>query len=259
MSKTRYGSSFLISSFIYFIVGLLSLSLLEKSKFLKKTQKTVIKIAIIHPTPKIVSKKVITPIIPIPQPSSVTLPPKKKKKPKEKQEQKKINKNVIKKLKSKAKPKKIIKRVIKKITPKPKVIPKKIVKESNPIEYTPRPKKVINTVINTVTTHHVIVQPKIDKSIEKRAFLNQVRTQIIANKKYSRIALRRHIEGSVKVKFDIMANGSVNNIRFVKGKTILQKSVRKSIIKSFPIPIPNILKDQLPMYNISVTVHFKIN
>lgn len=254
MSKTRYGSSFLISSFIYFIVGLLSLSLLEKSKFLKKTQKTVIKIAIIHPTPKIVSKKVITPILETPQPM-VTLPPKKRKKPKQKQEQKKINKKVIKKSKSKSKPKKIIKRVIKKITPKPKVIPKKIVKESNPIEYTPRPKKVINTVI----THHVIVQPRIDKSIEKRAFLNQVRSQIIANKKYSRIALRRHIEGSVKVKFDIMANGSVNNIRFVKGKTILQKSVRKSIIKSFPIPIPNVLKDQLPMYNISVTVHFKIN
>lgn len=246
MSKTRYGSSFLISSFIYFILGLLSLSFLENSKLLKKPQERVIKIAVITP-PKKVLKKVVTPITPTPVPP-VIIPPKKVEKPKPK----KIIKKVVKK--PKPKPKKVIKRIVKKTTPKPKPAPKKIVKEPKPVYHTPAPTKVVKAV----ATPQVVVQPKIDKSAEKRAFLNQVRSKIIANKKYSKIALRRHIEGSVKVKFDITANGSVSNIRFVSGKTILQKSVRKAITKSFPIHIPNSLKDQLPMYNISVRVNFRI-
>ena len=102
-------------------------------------------------------------------------------------------------------------------------------------------------------------QIKEDKSIEKRAFLRRVRNQIINNKKYPKIALRRHIEGSVAVLFDIASNGSVSNIRFLNGKSILQKSVRKAVLHSFPIQVPNRLKSELPMYNISVTVNFKIH
>jgi len=253
MTKTRYSSSFLISSFIYLIVGLLSLSFLENSKRLKKPPEPVIKIAVITPVPKIIPKKVVTPIVPMPQPP-VIVPPKKIEKPKPKPKPKKIIKKVVKK--PKPKPKRVIKRVVKKRTPRPRLKPthKRIIKESKPIYHTPAPTKVVKAV----AIPPVIVQPKVDKSAEKRAFLNQIRSKIIANKKYSKMALRRHIEGSVKVKFDITVNGSVSNIRFVSGKTILQKSVRKAITKSFPIRIPNTLKDQLPIYNISVRVNFRI-
>lgn len=72
------------------------------------------------------------------------------------------------------------------------------------------------------------------------------------------MALRRHTEGSVDVIFDIASNGSVSNIRFLNGKSILQKSVRKAVIRSFPINIPNKLKSEFPIYNISVTVNFII-
>ncbi|MBU1667593.1 energy transducer TonB [bacterium] len=243
MTKTRYGFSFLISSFIYVILGLLSLSFLENSTLLKKSPEAVIKIAIINPIPEIIPQKIITPIIPAPEPV-VVVPPKKVEKPK--LEPKKIIKKVVKK--PKPKPKKVIKK------PTPKPTPKKIVKESKPVHHTQAPTKVLQAV----ATAQAAVSPKVNKSAEKRAFLNQVRSKIIANKKYSKIALRRHIEGSVKVKFDIIANGSVSNIRFVNGKPILQKSVREAITKSFPIRIPNSLKDQLPMYNISVTVNFQI-
>lgn len=256
----RYSSSFLISSFIYLIIGLVSLSFLENSKLLKKPPEPVIKIAVITPVPKIIPKKVVTPIVPTPQPPVIVPPkkiekPKPKPKPKRKPKPKKIIQKVVKK--PKPKPKRVIKRVVKKRTPRPrlKTTPKRVIKESKPIYHTQAPTKVVKAV----ATPPVIVQPKVDKSAEKRAFLNQIRSKIIANKKYSKMALRRHIEGSVKVKFDITTNGSVNNIRFLSGKTILQKSVRKAITKSFPISIPSSLKDQFPMYNISVTVNFKIH
>ena len=100
---------------------------------------------------------------------------------------------------------------------------------------------------------------KVNKSAEKRAFLRTVRSQIKANKKYPKMALRRHIEGTVGIMFDIGANGSVSNIRFLNGKSILQKSVRKAVLRSFPIAIPSNLRSELPMYNISVNVNFKIN
>lgn len=73
------------------------------------------------------------------------------------------------------------------------------------------------------------------------------------------MALRRHIEGSVGVMFDIQANGQVSNIRFLNGKSILQKSVRRAVTRSFPINIPSTLQSELPIYNISITVNFKIN
>jgi len=102
-------------------------------------------------------------------------------------------------------------------------------------------------------------KPKIDKSIEKRAFLRRVRSQIKANKKYPRMALRRHIEGSVGVMFDIGVNGNVSNIRFLNGRSILQKSVRKAVTQSFPLTIPANIQSEFPMYNISITINFKIH
>ena len=102
-------------------------------------------------------------------------------------------------------------------------------------------------------------QPVVDKSAEKRRFLTQIRRDIIGNKQYPRVALRRHIQGSVKVKFDITSRGTVSNIQFINGKRILQKGVRDAIEKSFPISIPNSLRSELPIHNIYITIHFNIN
>lgn len=262
MTKMRYGFSFLISSLVYFILGLLFVSLLERSVLLKKPQQSVIKIAVITPPqPKVIPEKIVAPSIPVPIPP-VVIPPKKIEKPKP--EPKKIVKKIIKK----PKPKKIVKKtapkakkVVKKITPKP------VTKSKAPVKATPQPVyhqapapiQSVQAPRRAQAVPQTVVAPKVNKSAEKKAFLQQVRSKIIANKKYSKIALRRHIEGSVKVKFDISANGSVSNIRFISGKPLLQKSVRDAINKSFPIPIPSTLKNELPMHNISVTVNFKIN
>ena len=134
--------------------------------------------------------------------------------------------------------------------------------------YTPPP--VVQRVVPKAPPRQVYVapappppppmpSPKRDNSGAKRVFLSQVRSQIINNKRYPKLALRRHIEGSVTVRFNINSSGDVSNIRFISGKTILQKAVRKAIIQSFPMGIPSNLRSELPINNVSVTVNFSIN
>ena len=263
MTSFRYGSSFILSSLLYGAVGYAFLVFLDVPKKLtKKTPEKVIKIAVISPKPK-----VITPPVVVPKPP-VVVPPKEvvKAKPKPKK--------VVKKPKPKPKPKKIVKKI--KPKPKPKKVlhkkiihkKKKIVKKAKPIieeEYfPPEPVEVLKYVEPQIiqaapTPPKPTPKPKADKSAEKRAFLRIVRGQIKANKKYPKMALRRHTEGSVGVMFDIGANGNVSNIRFLNGKSILQKSVRKAVTRSFPISIPANIRSEFPMYNISVTINFKIN
>jgi len=262
MTSFRYGSSFIISSLLYGALGYTFLVFLDVPKKLtKKTPEKVIKIAVISPKPKVIVPPVVAPKPP------VVVPPKEIVKPKPKP--KKVIKKVIKK--PKPKPKKIVKKIKPKPKPKPKKIihkKKKIVKKVKPIieeEYfTPEPVEVVKYVEPQViqaapTPPKPAPKPKADKSAEKRAFLRIVRGQIKANKKYPKMALRRHTEGSVEVMFDIGANGNVSNIRFLNGRSILQKSVRKAVTRSFPISIPANIRSEFPMYNISVTINFRIN
>jgi len=118
----------------------------------------------------------------------------------------------------------------------------------------PRPPKV--------RQQHVVVprEPiRVDKTAEKEEFLGRVRSKIIANKEYPRMALRRHIQGSVRVKFTITSTGEVANLRYLSGKTILQKGARRAIEKSFPLNVPSNLKSELPIKDIYLTIHFNIN
>jgi len=119
---------------------------------------------------------------------------------------------------------------------------------------TPQPQRVIRPVIKVPTEPQ-----RVDKSAEKQQFLSQVRSQIIANKRYPKMALRRHIQGTVKVRFDITASGDVSNIRYINGKSILQKGARKAIERSFPMDIPNYLRSEFPINDISVSIHFHID
>jgi TonB family protein len=259
MTNFRYGFSFIISSLLYGALGYAILVFLDVPKKLKeKPLERVIKISVIKPK----KPKVITP--------PVIAPPKETIKPKPKP--KKIIKKVIKKSKPKPKHKRVVKRIKpkhqKKKTTHKKVIKKKIVKKREPIieenYFTPKPVEVVEyhepqVIEEPPTPPKPTKKPKIDKSAKKRAFLRRVRGQIEANKKYPKMALRRHIEGSVGVMFDIGANGDVSNIRFLNGRSILQKSVRKAVIDSFPLAIPNDIQSEFPMYNISITINFRIH
>ncbi len=236
--------------------------------------------------PTVVPPKKIIPPAPIvkekPKPKPIVKPKKIIKKPKPKKVHKKIVKRVIKKHKPKLKktikkhkPKKIHKRVIKKPKPKPKKVHKKIVKKYKPKAI---PKKIIREVIvpQRVVEEPIIAPmpiikkaPKVikptpktstptDNGRAKRAFLQKIRNKIIANKKYPRIALRRHIESSVKVRFDITATGQVSNIRFISGKRIFYKSIKKTLVRTFPVAIPSDMRGKLPISDVSVVLHFNI-
>ena len=276
MSSYRHSFSFIISSLIFIFVGFSFFLLAQKVKKPKKTLTPVIRIAIITPVvKKIIEKKPLPPII-VPL---VHIPPKIKKKIKPKKVIKKrvIKKKVIKKKihKKKRVRKKVVKKkkIIKKYTAKKKIIRKKVIKKIEPVVEpiiepireqiyipTPQPKRVVRAVIKAPIKRVVPKQaPKIDKSAEKQQFLSQVRSQIIANKKYPKMALRRHIQGAVKVKFDITSSGEVSNIHYLNGKTILQKGAKKAIEKSFPITVPSSLKSELTINDIYLTIHFNIH
>ncbi|SFV63280.1 TonB-like [hydrothermal vent metagenome] len=295
MSNYRYSFSFIISSILFGLLGFSFLLLAQKVAKPKKLSMSVIKVAIISPpmVKKVIEKKTITPVVMPPVPLIHKIHKKKKPKKiiKKRSRKKRIRKKIIKKIKHKKVTKKRSrKKIIKKRVVKKRVIKKKVVKrikhkKVEPIIEdvyipTPQPKRVIKHVVKApiyrevhqeakrvvepvIKTHvqkEVYTKPKIvDKSAEKQRFLSQVRSQIIANKKYPRMALRRHIQGSVKIKFDITSNGDVSNIKYLNGKKILQKGARRAIEKSFPITIPISLRSELPIKDIYLTIHFNIN
>jgi protein TonB len=209
----------------------------------------VIKIALITPPPKIEPKPKPKPII-LPQKPKLEPKPKPKKiikKPKPKP--KKIRKK--RKPKPRPKPKAKAKRVVKRVKPKP-VIEEEIIEIVEPM---PTPPKVVEQAPPPPPPKP---KPKPNLDAQKQLFLNKIRATINANKKYPRVAKRRRIQGTVHVSFDILKDGTATNIHTSGASNILQKAVKKSIKKSFPIVIPQIIESKFPMRNVSINIGFII-
>ena len=295
MTHQRYRVSFLLSTLISLVIGMGVFYLLDIEKRLQAPKKEhLVKVALLSlpkPVKKVVPKpiepkKVVPPTLPTVKEKSKPKPipkkivkkhkPKKvikkhKPKPKKiikKHKPKKVYKKIVKKVIKKHKPKKIAK----KAKPKPKKVHKRVVKKSKPKEFfkeATASQQIIKEPM-AITQPTIKTEPKVVKSIPKaltisahngkakRAFLQKVRNKIIANKKYPKIALRRHIESDVKVRFDITATGQVSNIRFISGKRVFYKSIRATLANTFPVAIPSKMRGQLPIYNVSVVLHFNI-
>ncbi len=130
--------------------------------------------------------------------------------------------------------KKIIKNVVKKVAKK-----KEIIKENKPVAV------VKPTIVATST------KQKKDNSEELKAkqnlFLALIKETINKNKRYPKVAIRRGIEGFVEIEFKLLRNGQVISVNILNGKKIFYKATKKAISKSFPISIPNKLKESFPM------------
>ncbi len=291
MTYQRYRLSFLLSTLISLIVGMGVFSLLDIEKKLQAPKKEhLVKVALltlpkpvkkVAPPKPIEPKKIVPPTPPVvkekPKPKPIPKKIVKKHKPKKvvkkhkpkpkkiikkhKPKPKKIHKKVIKKHKPKP-PHKVHKKVVKKYKPKPEpiyeevIIPPQIIEEPMPIA----PQPIMRTqpqIIKEVTPAPKTSTPT-DNGRAKRAFLQKIRNKIIANKKYPKIALRRHIESDVKVRFDITATGQVSNIRFISGKRVFYKSIRTTLANTFPVAIPSNMRGQLPISDVSVVLHFNI-
>jgi len=287
----RYRIAFLLSLLVFITLWAIYLHLPEIKKEPKEREKEVIKIALLSPAipKKSMPKKIeVKKVIPKKIIKKEVTPKKivKKVKIHKVQPKKILKKKVIKKkkiVKRKIIPKKIIKKkIIKKRVIKEKVIPQPPIAEPiikpieqpiiepiqqllpivPPVYVTPKPitKPTIETPKIEEPAFKAPFEPhqKVKNDQYRKAFLKNVRSNIIANKKYPKLAKRRHIEGSVKVRFDITQSGEVTNIRFINGKRIFQKSIRKTLERTFPVSIPNRVRTELPINDVSVVLHFNI-
>ena len=209
----------------------------------KKVYKKSVKKHKPTPQPKQIYEEIVTRYEPEPQP-------------------KQIYQETITSYEPEPQPKQIYQETITSYEPEPQ--PKQIYQEIT-TNYEPEPQRVIEysreipqPIPNIIEETPTIASTPMDNGRAKKTFLQKIRSQIIANKKYPRIALRRHIESSVKVRFDITATGEVSNIRFISGKRIFYKSIKKTLMHTFPVNIPSNMRGKLPIYDISVVLHFNI-
>ena len=71
---------------------------------------------------------------------------------------------------------------------------------------------------------------------QKNAFLAKIRAKINRAKSYPRIAQRRGMQGTVNVRFTILANGHVGRI-VLSGPTVFHASARKAVKSAFPVNV----------------------
>lgn len=164
-----------------------------------------------------------------------------KKEAKPQPQKKKIEKKVVKKINpKKISPKKIVKKVEqkKKTITKTKEIVKKIVEKkiqkpiqqivANQIKQQKTPIK--KETVQTDTKQLVIKQNK---------YYTKIKQTIDKNKSYPKVAVRRGIQGEVKIQFTISKSGELLSYKILDGKKIFLKSISEAIKNSFPLTPPN--------------------
>jgi len=133
-------------------------------------------------------------------------------------------------------PEKIIPEPVKpKIIPKPKpVLKKKTVKKK-------KVKKKVSRKVPPKTTKGMrqTGSAKKNNSTRKSQFLAEVRRKINQHKSYPKIAKRRGMQGIVRVRFTILANGNVGNIS-VSGPKVFHRSARRAVQSAFPVSTKNV-------------------
>ena len=154
----------------------------------------------------------------------------------------------------------------------------KVIKKSKPIEK----KKTIDKVVkketvkkikhktqeNSVTKKQIkknrsIQENKInhEERLKKRKhtqnkYYTKIKNTINQNKSYPKIAVKRGIEGVVKITFIISKNGELVSFKILEGKRVFKKSIIKAIQNSFPIPPPkNLLSSNK---SLSLMIDYKL-
>ncbi len=92
---------------------------------------------------------------------------------------------------------------------------------------------------------------------ERTRFFTRIKEEINSHKRYPRIALRRSIEGEVKVNFTIFADGSIK-INELKGHRFFKENSQEALMETFPITIPKELKLTFPL-NLSVDIRYYLS
>ncbi len=128
---------------------------------------------------------------------------------------------------------------------KPKALPKPEIKKPKPKKKKiKKKKKVKKKKVRTRTAQSSRVGAKRQGSghastSQKNRFLATVRQRINRNKSYPRIAKRRGMQGTVRVRFTILSSGHVGNIT-VSGPKVFHSSAKKAVKRAFPISTKNV-------------------
>jgi len=219
----RYISSLLIAIFLYSIFIIIYIYSTKNTKIIRYTKQknkqsikfTVIQQQIIKIKPKLKTIKRL-----------------------------KLKSKQIVKQKTKAK-------IIKKLKPKEIIKQKsrkRIKQKSKPIKkqniiVKPKP-KLIKTQIKKTKSLSQITTNKINTQqtkIAQKQFYDKLKRIINKNKSYPKKAIKRDIQGVVKVSFIPQSNGNVKDIQIISGKRVFKKSVIKAIKNSFPIEVDSSL------------------
>ena len=125
-----------------------------------------------------------------------------------------------------------------KIVPKPIVEKKPVVKKKKKAKKKKIKKKVKKRASKKTTKGLKRTGASRNSTAKKNQFLSKVRQKINQHKSYPKIAKRRGMQGSVKVRFTILANGNAGHIS-VKGPKVFHNSARHAVKKAFPINTKN--------------------
>jgi len=155
--------------------------------------------------------------------------PEKKAKKIDPEKKKPLDKKVIKKSE-----KKIVKQAIQKKDAKKENLPKKKIQSEQPQVQKNQIKQ--NKSIETKKKNNLEETNK--RKIEQHKYYTQIKQLINNNKYYPRMAIKRGIEGIVKIEFTISKTGELLSFKIIEGKSIFKKSIQNAVKKSFPLKPP---------------------
>ncbi len=236
MKKHRYKVSFFITALLYIIPILLYLYWIKKTIIVSDIPKEhTVELALSQFAPQAPPSAVKAPV----QPETLTEEETEaKEKPKEKplppkptepiQEEPKPEPVPV--LKEVPVPKPVVKRKQKQV--KQKTVAKKHTKKKHTKKKKVRQKRRVS---GGGSPHYSAAQ--------RNSFLARIRARINRAKSYPRIAQRRGMQGTVKARFTILANGHVSNI-VLSGPKVFYHSARKAIESAFPV---NVKRATLPL------------
>jgi len=175
------------------------------------------------------------------------------------------------KKKPKPKPKPIIK-------PKPIATPEPIVKQEEPIiEEIVEEELIEEEIVEEEIVEEELIEEELEQEIvqtdtiseaqqqmnqdikeaKQREFIERLIKKINNNKSYPNMARRRCIEGIVDVKFKILSDGNVENIKIISGRGIFKKATTQAIERSFPIEVDSSLFDFPEIFKVKVAYTLK--
>jgi len=143
--------------------------------------------------------------------------------------------------------------IVEKVIPKPVV---KKVKKKREVKKKTKKKKITKKKVRKKQANKKVSARKSKRSkAEKNQFLANIRAKINKHKSYPRVAKRRRMQGSVKVKFTILRSGKVGKISLT-GPKVFHNSARAAVKSAFPV---NAKKSPLRLpQSINLTLRYQL-